>query len=172
MNKTQSKLEKEEARLREVLVMKGITKYDKEIIIKIRKKVEDRLKYFLLGVKEQKRKENIQLRKLRAEVNIHKENYKLIWEKLEEVEKKKKHCFCGGDKIFRPICSVCQKWRDEIIYPIMKEWILTNQKRKSMEEFFFFVGKDLEKDLDRVGYDIKDCSHTVQKTNNGGKDNE
>ncbi len=159
MRNIQSTLEKEEARIREILVTKGkLSKYDKEILIKRRKKVEERLKYFSLGKKEQKRISDAKIRMMRAEVNTYKDNYKLIWGKLKEVEKKKKRCFCGGDKLWRPICSECQKFRDGTISPIIREWILTNQKKKSMEDFFFFAGKTFEKDLEKVEYDIKKCS--------------
>ncbi len=163
MRNIQATLEKEEARIREVLVTKPLSKYDKELLIERRKKVEDRLKYFLLGKKEKNKISDAKIRMMRGEVNTYKENYKLIWGKLEEVENMKKRCFCGGDKLWRPICSECQKFRDDTIFPIMREWILTNQKKKSMEDFFFFVGKDLEKDLDKVGYDVKNCSQNVQE---------
>ena len=74
MRNIQATLEKEEARLREVLVMKGMSKYDKEMLIKRRKKIGDRLKYFLLGKKEK----DSQIKKMRIEVKTYKENYKLI----------------------------------------------------------------------------------------------
>ena len=71
MRNIQATLEKEEARLREVLVMKGMSKYDKEMLIKRRKKIGDRLKYFLLGKKEK----DSQIKKMRIEVKTYKENY-------------------------------------------------------------------------------------------------
>ena len=150
MSRIKSKLEKEEARLREVIVAKGMTKLDKEILIKRRKKVEDRLKYFILGQKEQ----SGQIEKAKIGEKIYKDNYKLIWKKLEEEEKKRRVCFCGGDKIFRPICSECQNWRFQILSGLLKEWILTNQKKKSMEDFFFSMGKVYDKDLEKVGYSV------------------
>ncbi len=82
--------------------------------------------------------------------NVKKENDILKYRE----EKRKKYCFCAGEKIWRPVCSECQEYRSEILSYAIKNWILANNKRITINDFFMAFGYTFKKDLERVEYDI------------------
>lgn len=42
-----------------------------------------------------------------------------------------------------------------LINGLLKEWILTNNKKKTTEDFFCYFGESFDKDLKKIKYDIK-----------------
>lgn len=102
------------------------------------------------------------------------EKQKEFNKKLYLIKRQKGFCFCMGEKRWKPFCAECQehdkKLRQTIISNLMKEWILTNNKNKTIEDFFVFFGEEFKEDLQKIKFNIKNITSNVNKTNKGGKE--